>query len=168
MELLATPLSVDAFAPFGQVISAGSRGGKSANQGTAVRFDWLAKLHSTRPHAKPNVAVFRSEPKTLPLAVKLLERHTCSSQMFVPMRCARFLVVVCPSGADGTPELTGLRAFVCEQGQGLNYDVGVWHHPIIALDQPAELVMLAHEDGSASDCEEHRLSTPIFILGEKK
>jgi ureidoglycolate lyase len=88
--------------------------------------------------------------------------------MFIPMKCARFMVVVCPSGKDGLPLLSGLRAFVCEAGQGFNYNPNVWHHPIIALDAPAELMMLAHEDGSARDCEEWIVPEAVTIVGERR
>ena len=164
IELVPEALSPEAFAPFGQVVSAGLSAGKSANQGTAVRFDWTCRFVNTRDGARPNLSVFRSEAKALPFPLKLLERHPCSSQMFVPMQCARYLVVVCKSGADGMPVLSELRAFVCAAGQGFNYDAGIWHHPIIALDAAAELVMLAWEDGGAKDCEEWALPEPVTIV----
>lgn len=161
--LRAEPLSAAAFAPFGEVVATDALSGKSANLGTATRFDWLARLESTRPEAKANVAVFRSVPKTLPFEVRMLERHVCSSQMFIPMECARYLVVVAMTAADGSPDLGSLRAFECKPGQGFNYRPGVWHHPIIALDAPAQFVMLAWEDGSALDCEEHPLAAPVSV-----
>jgi ureidoglycolate lyase len=159
--VIAKPLSVEGFAPFGDVVSAGLGEGKSANQGSAVRFDRCAALDHTRAGARANLAVFRSTPKVLPFEVKLLERHPCSTQMFVPMMCSEYLVVVCPG--DGEPELDGLQAFICGPGQGFNYKRGLWHHPIIALETPAEFIMLAWEDGTASDCEERPLRTPLWI-----
>jgi len=159
----ATPLSVEGFAPFGDVVSAGLKAGDAANQGTAVRFNWCGQLMSSRAGARPNLAVFRSTAQPLPFTVKLLEKHPCSTQAFVPMVCARFLVCVAPKGLDGFPDVTALRAFVCGPGQGINYHADVWHHPIIALDGPAEFAMLAWEDGSAQDCVEHTLGEQILI-----
>jgi ureidoglycolate lyase len=161
----AEPLSVEAFAPFGDVVSAGLRAGQAANQGTAVRFDRCARLATTRPGATPNLAVFRAAPQPAPVALRLLERHPCSSQAFLPLVCARFLVVVAPAAADGGPDLAGLRAFVCGPGQGINYHAGTWHHPIIALDAPAELAMLAWEDGGPRDCEERPLTERVEVDG---
>jgi ureidoglycolate lyase len=161
--LTAEPLTPEAFAPFGDVVSAGLRSGTSANQGTAVRFDRAAALESTRPGARPNLAVFRVAPQALPFVVRLLERHLHSSQAFLPMVCARFLVCVAPSGPDGMPAAESLRAFVCVPGQGINYRAGVWHHPIIALDAAAEFAMLAWEDGSSADCEEVSLGAQLSI-----
>jgi ureidoglycolate lyase len=162
--ITALPLSVEAFAPFGDVVSAGLKAGSSANQGTAVRFDWSAELVSLRPSAKPNLAVFRASPQALPFTVRLLEKHPASSQAFLPLVCTRFLVCVAPRRSDGEPELDRLEAFVCGPGQGINYHANVWHHPIIALDTPAELAMLAWEDGSSEDCVEHHLPAKEHVL----
>jgi ureidoglycolate lyase len=164
--LRARPLTREAFSPFGDIIGLELSGGTSANQGTATRYDKVARLASSRPEAKPNLAVFRSVARTLPFEVRLLERHPCSTQMFVPMACQRFLVVVCPEDARGEPDLARLCAFVCGPGQGVNYRPGLWHHPIIALDGPADLLMLAWEDGTALDCEERPLSVPILVTSD--
>ncbi|MBX5484462.1 MAG: ureidoglycolate lyase [Myxococcaceae bacterium] len=164
MDLRLEPLSHEAFVPFGQVISAGRGAGASANQGTAVRFDRAAELANLRPTATPNLAVFRSLPQALPFEVKLLERHVWSTQAFLPLRCVRFLVCVAPTLPNGLPDLTGLRAFVCGPGDGVNYRPGTWHHPIIALDGPAEFAMLAWEDGTAGDCEERPLKEPVRVV----
>ena len=107
-QVVAQPLTAEAFAPYGEVVSAGLREGKAANQGTAVRFDWAAELASSRPGAKPNLAVFRSTQKSLPFEVKLLERHPCSTQAFLPMVCKQFLICVAPTLADGTPGIAAL------------------------------------------------------------
>lgn len=164
-EIVAVPITPEAFAPFGEVVSAGLSEGKSANMGTAVRCDFCAGLESTRPGARPNLAVFRSLARSLPFEVRLLERHPCSTQAFLPMVCARYLVCVAPALADGSPDVAGLAAFSCGPGQGVNYRRGVWHHPILALDGPADFVMLAWEDGSALDCVEHALPEPVRVVG---
>jgi ureidoglycolate lyase len=159
--ITAQPLTPASFAPFGDVVSAGLRSGTSANQGTAVRFDHAALLENHRPGATPNLAVFRSTPQPVPFTVRLLERHPETTQVFLPLVCSRFLILVAPNAADGTPDLAGLKAFLCLQGQGINYKPGIWHHPIIALDTPAEFAMLAWEDGTANDCEEWRVEPEV-------
>jgi ureidoglycolate lyase len=164
VTLRAQPLTPEAFAPFGDVVAAGVVAGAAANQGTAVRFDRAARLASTRPGATPNLAVFRSVAKALPFEVKLLERHPCSSQAFLPMVCARYLVVVAPDGPGGEPDLDRLAAFVATSGQGINYLAGIWHHPIVALDAPADFVMLAWEDGGPQDCEERPLPRGVHVV----
>ncbi len=166
--VVAEPLTAEEFGHFGDVISAGPAGGlgegKAANQGTAVRFDWAAALQSTRPEAKPNLAVFRSAAKTLPFALRLLEKHPCSTQAFLPLVCTRFLICVAPTASDGSPDIAGIRAFLCLPGQGINYRRDVWHHPIIALDGGGEFAMLAWEDGSPQDCVESWFTAPVDVV----
>jgi len=161
--VVAVPITPEAFAPFGDVVSAGLGAGKSANQGTAVRCDWSAALESTRPAARPNLAVFRSLAKSLPFDLRLLEKHPCSTQAFLPMVCTRYLVCVAPALADGSPDVARLVAFRCNPGQGVNYHRDVWHHPILALDGPADFAMLAWEDESALDCVEWPLAEPVLV-----
>lgn len=162
-RIAAAAITPEAFAPFGDVVCAGLSEGKSANLGTAVRCDWAAALESTRPGARPNLAVFRSLAKALPFELTMLERHPCSTQAFLPLACTRYLVCVAPALPDGAPDIENLLAFRCGPGLGINYRRGVWHHPILALDGPADFAMLAWEDGTALDCVEHPLSAPILV-----
>lgn len=161
----AVPLDATAFAPFGDVVSAGLADGRAANQGTAVRHDFAAQLNSTRLHSRPNLAVFRCLPQALPFVVRLLEKHPCTSQAFLPLKVSRYLVVVAPALPQGPPDVSGLRAFLCGPGQGINYRANVWHHPMVALDVPAEFCMLAWEDGTAQDCVESPLVSPLQVHG---
>ena len=160
----AEPLTSHAFVPFGQVLEVPTEGDANSNQGTAIRVDRVAQLVNTRATCAPNLAVVRSLPQPLPLRLRLLERHPCSSQAFIPMRCSQYLVVVAPTAADGAPDWNGLRAFLAGPSQGINYSAGCWHHPFTALGEPAELVMLAWEDGSHRDCEETALPCDIEVL----
>ncbi|MBK7864916.1 MAG: ureidoglycolate lyase [Archangiaceae bacterium] len=157
-------LTAAAFAPFGQVLQSPFQGDPNMNQGTAMRLDRAAALTNSRgTTCAPNLAMVRSLPQSLPLKLRLLERHPCSSQAFIPLRCARYLVVVAPSTLDGQPDWGGLRAFVAGPGLGINYAVGTWHHPFVALDQPAELALLVWEDGTARDCEEVQLPSEVTV-----
>jgi ureidoglycolate lyase len=164
--VVAAALGPVAFAPFGQVIAAGDGVGRSVNLGTADRLDHAARFESTRPEARLNLAVFRAAPQVLPFMVTLLERHPCSTQTFVPLRASRWLVCVAPARPDGAPDPAGLRAFVARGGQGIHFHRGVWHHPIVAFDEPADLVMLAWEDGSPQDCVEFPLAEPVDVVAE--
>jgi ureidoglycolate lyase len=157
------PLTAAAFAPFGQVLEAKDGAGNAANQGTALRVDRVAALLSTRAGCAPNLAMIRALPQPLPLPLRLLERHPCSSQAFIPLQCRRYLVVVAPTSASGEPDWSAVRAFVAAKGQGINYAAGTWHHPFTALDAPAELAMLAWEDGTKHDCEERALPEPFTV-----
>ena len=153
-RIRCSPLTADAYALYGDVIMASPRGepGKLANQGTARRFDHLAALDDLRPgRAKLDVTVFRCAPRAAaPFTVELMEKHPASTQIFVPMNAARYLVLVALGGDQ--PDLATLAAFVATGTQGVSYRPGVWHHPMIALDHEIDFTCFVFEDGSADDC----------------
>ncbi len=156
LRVAPRPLTPEGFAAYGSVLMVppGDDGGagKAANQGTARRFDRLCAMENLRPtSATLNVSVFRCAPRPYPpFEVALLEKHPASTQVFIPMNAARYLVVVALGG--DAPELGTLAAFLAEGPQAVSYRPGVWHHPMIALDQPIDFVCLVHEDGSEEDC----------------
>ncbi len=156
MAILARPLTADVYSPYGAVIMASPRGepGRPVNQGTARRWDNLASLENLRPgSAALNISVFRCEPRpTGAIPVALLEKHPASTQIFLPMTAARYLVIVALGGSD--PDLATLSAFVASGAQGISYSPGVWHHPMIALDAEVDFACLVWEDGSDEDCVE--------------
>ncbi len=162
-RVVAQPLTAEDFSPFGDVVSADLRSGIAMNQGTAVRIDHAAALQHDRPDAQPNLVVARCVAQKMPLQIKLLEQHPHSTQCFLPMQCTRFLVCVAPKLADGTPDLAGLKAFICLPAQGVNYHAGVWHHPIAALDGPADFAMLVWENGTAADCVESWFAQAVEV-----
>ncbi len=163
-HLPLAPLTAEAFAPFGRVVEVGGGAASSANQGTATRYDFCADLVSSRPGARLNLAVFRADARALPFEVRLLERHPCSTQVFVPMAVGRYLVCVAPTGPDGAPALDGLQAFLCGGRQAVAYAPGTWHHPMVALDAPSDFTMLAWEDGTPLDCEVRQLPEAAWRL----
>lgn len=158
--LSAEPITHDAYAPFGALIAARGAPDRLANHGTAEAWDDLAALVNTRgERARPTVSLFRCAPLAEPfLDVRWLERHPASTQMFVPMSAARYLVVVAHGG--GAPELGSLRAFIVEGPRAITYAPGVWHHPMVALDREADFANFLFADGSAGDCDERAFDPP--------
>lgn len=155
--LSAEPLTPLAFAPFGAVISAdrGDVAGRAANQGSAIRQDFLTSIEDLRPgRARLNLSAFRCSPRgPFPLELALLEKHPCSTQVFIPMNASRYVVVV--AEGNDAPDLSTARAFIAGPTQGVSYPPGRWHHPMITLDNPTDFSCLVWEDGSSSDCVEH-------------
>lgn len=148
--LEAMPLTHEAFSPFGQLIACpGSGDARIVNEGTAERWDDQARCENLRAQAKLNIATFAARPRQLPFDIVTLERHPYSTQLFVPLHAARYVVVVA-EGAE-TPER--IHAFVARGDLGIAYAPGVWHHTLIALDAPASFTCFVWEDGSAGDCE---------------
>jgi ureidoglycolate lyase len=150
-ELVAVPLSRSAFEPFGDVIETAGDPPSPINQGWAERYHDLAQIDVTAAGGRPLVDLVRTRPRTLPMSIRMVERHALGSQAFVPLTRARFIVVV--ARADATPKPSDLRAFTTNGQQGVNYRPGVWHHPLLALDQVSDFLVL-HRGGPTEDCEE--------------
>ena len=154
------PLDPTAYEPFGSVVAARPSPPRSANHGQARAWDDLAPLVSTRPDARPTVSLFRCAPLSgSELEVRWLERHPCSTQLFVPMNAGRYLVVV--ALGQGAPDPATLAAFVAEGAQAITYAPGVWHHPMVALDREIDFVNYLHVDGTDRDCEERAFDPPL-------
>ena len=153
--LVAQPLTAAAFAPYGVVVAAAPEPGRiDADDGLANR----------RPDARLSLTMTRLAPATcLPLEAMLFERHPFSSQTFLPLAVARYLVIVAPDAPDGGPDGARAVAFVGRAGQGVTYPAGLWHHGMTALDQPAEFAVLMWCDGSAGDEEFVPLPTPLRV-----
>ncbi|CAG8433581.1 10901_t:CDS:10 [Diversispora eburnea] len=181
--VIAQPLTYESYAPYGHIIQAFQEPQSisqfvttvthnicvtPANQGTARKYNHIAPVINIRqndinnkdsqfiPKATPNLSLYRCLPVKKPVKIDLLERHLYSSQAFIPM-CGgtNYLIVVCLSDHDGKPDLKTLKSFLCSSSQGINYYPGVWHHPMIALDETTNFVCLTHESGVPNqDCEE--------------
>ena len=138
-ELAVAALARADFAPFGDVIEAAGEG-IPINEGMAHRFHDLAAIDAGTGGGRLAVSVFRARPWPRPIQVRVMERHPLGSQAFVPMSERPFAVVVAPPGPAPKPE--DLRAFVTNGRQGVHYRPGVWHHPLLVLDQPADVLVI--------------------------
>ena len=161
--LVAEPLSAEAFAPFGDVLAYDATASREVNGGWARRADLAAVLDDGGASGPPVLALFRALHQPLPSAVPFVERHPHSSQVFLPLTPAGFLVVVAPETAEGAPDLSRARAFLGQPGQGINYRRGVWHAPITATDADTDFLMLIWERGIPDDCIVHTLPAPLTI-----
>lgn len=139
MLVKVKPLTRKGFAPYGDVIDKGGAWVFSTNGGQAERFHDLARVVPGRPDARTLVSIFHSRPFPLPLQILLMERHPISSQAFIPLNDRRFIVVV--SNAALQPTQVNFRGFVTNGTQGINYHPGIWHHPLITLEEGDYLVI---------------------------
>jgi ureidoglycolate lyase len=148
IDLVLEPLTPEAFAEFGEVIAArGERGDFAINEGTAQRFHALGRVEASGDGAAVVLSIVRAEPRALPFALTVIERHPLGSQAFVPLDPRMRYIVVVATTAAATP-----RAFLA-QGQGINYRAGTWHHPLIALDAGGEFLVVDRE-GPGANCDE--------------
>lgn len=158
-----SPITLEAYSPYGALVSARASPAREANHGIALAWDDLATLESRRDaRARATASLFRCLPQPGPsFLLERLERHPHSTQLFAPMTPSRFVVTVA-LGAD-EPDLSTLAAFVVEGPVAVAYAPGVWHHPIVGLARPIDFVNIVSLDGSDADCEELALPAPIEL-----
>lgn len=150
----AQPLTAAAFAAFGEVLEAPADAGR-------VYFD--GALANGRTAAWPSLSMSRARPAPAgPLTARVMERHAHSSQSFIALEAARWLVTVAPHSPAGGPDMTQAEAFVCGPGQGMTYRADVWHHPLTVLDAPAVFAVFMWRDGGSGD-EEFVDIAPVTI-----
>jgi len=157
--LHAQALTGEAFAAFGEVIEAAGPE-MEVNNDTAERFHDLAKIDASQQGGRPGISIFRARARSLPLPIRMLERHPLGSQAFVPMGGEPFIVVVAPPG--DAPGPGDVRAFLSGPRQGINFARGVWHHPLIALSAGSEFLVV-DRIGPGDNCEQYVLPDTLQL-----
>ena len=143
MEIETQPLTAAAFALYGDVIDVPNEPGRTYYE------DALGNL---RPSARASLSLsFRLPTTETPLEAKLLERHEFSSQTFVPIDAARWLIVVAPHARDGGPDTGAIEAFIATGRQGVTYRANTWHHGLTTLDRPGRFAVFMWRDGTEGD-----------------
>ena len=156
-RLALQDITAEAFARFGLLLPRPAPG--------AGRLDLIEELTNGRETARPRFSLTAVEPRALPLIAVEMERHVHSSQDFVPLDCASYLVLVAPHGADGCPDEAGLHAFRVPGDVGIHYHADTWHHPLTALDRPASFAVLTFVDGTAGDEQFVPLKELVIVVG---
>ena len=159
-KLLPEPLTAAAFAPFGELIAVdAAKRHFSINGGNTERYHDLAEL-VPGPDGKLIVSIFRGLPRQLPFAIEMMERHPLASQAFVPLTAQPYLVVVAPPGPAPGPD--DLRAFLARPGEGVNYAPGTWHHPLLALNEICDFLVV-DRSGPGNNCDEVRITPAVNL-----
>ena len=125
------------------------------------------------PPAIGNLCSFSVSKSKIPFELKLLERHTHSTQMFLPFSCQGiYLVIVALNDpVTDSPDLSTLTFFKCnlqEKMKGFNYKPGIWHHPMVVFESDIDFIMYVYDRGEEvieenEDTEEFYLPNSILI-----
>ena len=154
------PLTAEAFSPFGEVIEADPSTMRLINGGTTERFHALFSPDVAGEGARVIVNIFRGQPRAFPYEIGMMERHPLGSQSFSPLSRRPFLVAVSPDegGRPGRPQV-----FLARADQGVNYRRNVWHHPLMAVGQASDFLVV-DRDGPGNNLEEYFFDSPFAIL----
>lgn len=153
-EIRPEPLTAAAFAPFGEVLEA-TGDFRLINAGMCRRHHDRAAL-DFGPEGRAGISIFKAEPRALPYAFDLIERHPEGSQAFIPMTADPFLVIV-SLGPDHPP-----RAFLTDGAQGINLHRGTWHGVLTPLAAPG-LFAVVDRIGQTPNLEEFRYPQPWTV-----
>ncbi len=159
MKTLHTePLTAATFAPFGDVLDA-TGDFRLINAGLCQRHHDRARLDfapEVNPDNRAGISIFKAEPRALPYAFDLIERHPEGSQAFIPMTADPFLVIV-SLGPQHPP-----RAFLTNGAQGINLHRGTWHGVLTPLATPG-LFAVVDRIGQTPNLEEFRYPNPWTV-----
>ena len=150
----ARPLTVEAFAPFGDVIERGRGEARLINEGLCTR--WHDQARPEAEGGAVTISVFEAQPRALPYVLTLIERHPLGTQAFLPLTAHPFLVTV----SDG-PEAEPL-AFLTAPHQGIQLRRGTWHGVLTPLHAPG-LFAVVDRAGPGANLEEHRFARPWTV-----
>ena len=153
------PLTREAYAPFGQVIEVEGAHHYPINGGMTERYHDLAKVELGGVHPRPLVSIARGQPYSLPLTLKMVERHPLGSQAFIPLGEASFLVVVAEETENGPAEPIAFRT---APGQGVNIGRNVWHGILTPLETVSDFAVV-DRGGEGVNLEEHFYGEPFLI-----
>lgn len=153
-DLPLTPLTEAAFAPFGTLVEYSA---------TEIRRTLVGELQNPRAEARANLDFATVAKQTLPITATVMERHLFSSQSFVPVDVARYLVVVAPDAPAGGPDMGRARVFAANGRQSVTYRAGVWHHPLTPLDRDGVFAIVTFRAGDKHDEEFVTLPEPVQL-----
>ncbi len=161
-RLRIEPLTREAFASFGEVLQVDGAERRLINGGTTERFHRLAAFDGDEG-SRAIVSLFRGQPRFFPFEIAMMERHPDGSQAFWPLSGRPYLVAVA-ADVDGRPGEP--RVFLATGGQGVNYGRGVWHHPLIAVGEVSDFLVIDRE-GPGANLQEAAYPVVYTIDGPK-
>lgn len=132
------PLTPAAFTDFGTVIEAYDSNTQTdkncfeINNGFAMRHHRIATCQQAG--GDTGLSIFVAKAREVPMALTVMEHHPLGSQAFFSMNGADYVVVVAKAG-EPPQSADDLAVFYAKSHQGVMYDAGVWHHPLLALPQ---------------------------------
>jgi len=146
------PLTKAAFADFGDVIETDGSDFFMINNNNTQRYHNLAQVQLSAVDDQAIISIFRAQRLDMPLKITMMERHPKGSQAFIPLQQKPFLILVAKAGEP--PQTHQIKAFISNGKQGINYHLGVWHHPILCCAEQDDFLVVDRL-GTGNNCDEH-------------
>ena len=143
MILIPEKISGSNFKDYGDLISLkDSKDNFTINQGWTRRYNNLSNFFSLeKNNSTPSISIFKGYKRPSPLNINMLECHPLASQAFIPLNGSNWPIIVC-TGNINNPNLKNLKCFIARKNQGINIYPGIWHHPLITLDQTQDFLII--------------------------
>jgi len=159
-------LSPENFASYGDVLSTQNNESIIINNGFAQKFFNVATLDASDNNGKSALHFYIAKEREFPLEINMLEKHPYFSQAFIPRSTKPFLVLVC-LGED-EPDLSTLQAFITDGNQGVHYKRGIWHFPLLSIENDEQFIVLDRTDcgmkeNKIEECIEYYFESDIKI-----
>ncbi len=143
MTVVPRPLTLEAFEPYGEVISAAGRESLGYDLYGERDDNFVAgSLESEHP-----LEVLLTRQHIREYRINFLERHFEIAQAFIPLGGNPYLCVVADRDApleNGFPDLDAVKAFFVPGDTGLTLHRGTWHEPPFPLASGATMVVTSH------------------------
>lgn len=162
MKLKIEDLTVETFAPYGEVIMQPARAQDASGPG----WMWWAE-NQTLTGGDRKYAIGYLDLQPVELRFDWAERHMHTDELVLPMGEDCLMYVGPPENPEEParlPSLDRFRAFRLRKGQGILMSKGVWHGAPLALDKPLNVAILLLKDTGRIDVHVVRFEdTPVQI-----
>lgn len=169
MSLVLKPelLTSESFSEFGKVIGVENTPSIVINEGFAKKHYNLCDMDATEKNGVSTLHIYIAKKREFPLTIHMLEKHPYFSQTFMPRSNKPFLVVV--ALGDEKPDLNTIKVFKTNGNQGVFYKRGIWHFPLVSLEDDEQFIVIDRNDLGKSenkleDCIEINIDTKIEVL----
>jgi ureidoglycolate lyase len=162
-------LTKENFSQYGKVIQTSGNDFMVINKGYAHKYYNLCDMDCNEKGGMATLHLYEGKQRKFPLQIDMMEKHPHFTQTFMPRSKEPFLVAVA-LGLD-KPDLSTLAVFKTNGEQGVHYNKGIWHFPLIALKEDEIFIVLDRNDFGKSknkleDCIELDIDEDIKIINE--
>ena len=167
MQIKPIALNKDSFKEYGDVLSVEDSESIIINNGYAQKHYNLTNMDIDG--GVSTLHLYIGKKRQFPLQVTMMEKHPHFAQTFMPRSTTPFLAAV--ALGEEKPDLSTLKVFKTNGNQGVTYKKGVWHFPLIVLEENEQFIVidrndLGLEENKVIDCIEVDLEENIEILKE--
>ncbi len=139
----AEPLTLDGFAPYGDIIGPDGRERLPINL-----YEGTIDAYSIPVVAEEPFEFLVNRLRYRGMRIHNLERHSGLSQAFLPMDGAPFVQVVAGADVelvDDVPASADVKAFIVPGNRGVQINTNVWHEPPFPLQAEQLVIVTSHQ-----------------------